>query len=197
MSNTVTTLHKKAVKPDISRLLKNNPELADYIAELESDNDFLRSVVDQQRARIMELTYVGGYIEVAQDLNVKRYRKTYDLETRTTADWYSKIYKFYHKQLQNFGWPRMELSKKDISRARHNAIEQAMNEKCYSPDIPRKAKSSDKKKNTIPKDTLREIMPTPYKVDPELVLADDDHHYKVLLEKKKRTQEQKTAANRK
>ena len=141
MRSTVTTLHKKVVKPDISSLLEDHQELADYIAELESDNDFLRSVVDQQRARIMELTYVGGYIEVAQDLTVKRYRKTYDPETRATADWYSKIYKFYHKQLQNFGWPRMELSKKDISRARHNAIEQAMNEKCYSPDIPRKAKS--------------------------------------------------------
>lgn len=188
----MTTLHKKVVKPDISRLLKNNPELADYIAELESDNDFLRSVVDQQRARIMELTYVGGYIEIAQDLTVKRYRETRDPETRATADWHRNIYKFYHKQLQNAGWPRMELSKKDISRARHNAIEQAMNEKHYSPDIPRKAKNSDKKKNIISKDALKEIMPTPYKVDPDLVLGDEDHHFKLLMEKKRHKQKLNT-----
>lgn len=186
----MTTLHKKVVKPDISGLLENNPDLADYIAELESDNDFLRSVVDQQRARIMELTYVGGYIEVAQDLTVKRYREAHDPETRAIADWYRKIYKFYHKQLQNAGWPIMELSKKEISRARHNAVEQAINEKHYSPDIPRKAKSGLKKKNTISKDELSEIMPTPYKVNPDLVLADENHHYKVLLEKKKRKQKQ-------
>lgn len=192
MSNTVTTLHKKVVKPDITRLLKNNPELADYIAELESDNDFLRSVVDQQRARIMELTYVGGYIEVAPDLTVKRYQQTHDPETRATADWYRMIYMFYHKQLLNAGWPRMELSKKDISRARHNAIEQAMNEKCYSPDVPQKAKAAQKKKKSIPKDALREIMPTPYKVDPDLVLGDDDHHFKILINRKKPDQKRNT-----
>ena len=190
MSNTVTTLHKKVVKPDISRLLKNNPELADYIAELESDNDFLRSVVDQQRARIMELTYVGGYIEVAQDFTVKRYRQTHDPEIRATADWYRTIYMFYHKQLLNAGWPRIELNKKDISRSRHNAIEQAINEKRYSPDIPDKKKSGQKNKNIIPKDALREIMPTPYKVDPDLVMGDEDHHYKMLMEKKRRKQNQ-------
>lgn len=193
----MTTLYKKVAKPDISRLLENNPELADYIAELESDNDFLRSVVDQQRARIMELTYVGGYIEVAQDFTVKRYRQTHDPEIRATADWYRMIYMCYHKQLLKAGWPRIELSKRAVSRARHNAIEQAMNEKCYIPDIPGKAKSGDKKKHKIPKDALTDIMPTPYKVDPELVLGDEDHHYKVLQEKKKRNQEQKTAANQK
>lgn len=192
MRSTVTTLHKKTVKPDISRLLKDNPELADYVAELESDNDFLRSVIDQQRARIMELTYVGGYIEVAQDLTIKRYRKPDDPETRAAADRYRNIYKLYHKQLLNAGFPRIELSKKAISRARHNAIEQAMNEKNYSPDIPARAKTGQKKKNIIPKDALREIMPTPYKVDPDLVLGDEDHHFKLLVEKKRRKQKPDT-----
>ncbi len=192
MRSTVTTLHKKVVKPDISGLLEDHQELADYIAELESDNDFLRSVVDQQRARIMELTYVGGYIEVAQDLTVKRYRQTHDPEIRATADWYRMIYMYYHKQLLNAGWPRIELSKKDISRARHKAIEQAMNEKCYSPDVPHKAKAGQKKKKPVPKDALREILPTPYKVDPDLVLGDDDHHYKILINRKQPDQKQKT-----
>ena len=194
MRNTVTNLHKKAVRPDISRLLQENPELAEYINELESDNDFLISVVEQQRARIMELTYLGGYIEVSHDVNYKYYREPRELKTRAIADKYRKIYKMYHKQLLDAGWPRIELGKKDITRARRNALEQAISEKIYSHGKSGKAGPGKKKKDKPAKDILREIMPSPYKVNPDLVLGDEDHHFKILLAKKERNQKRKPAS---
>lgn len=188
MRSTVTNLHKKVVRPNISKLLEDDLELAKYVTELESDNDSLRRVVEEQRARIMELTYVGGFIEVCHDVNFKYRREPIELETRTTADKYRMIYMLYHKQLLNKGWPRVELSKQDIASARRYAITQAITERIYTPDKSRKSKLVHNKKNQISKELSREIMPSPYKVHPDMILGDEDHHFKILLAKKERKQ---------
>jgi len=192
MRSAVINLNKKIVRPNISKLLEDNHELAEYIAELEEDNDFLRRLAEERRVRIMELTYIGGFIEVCHDVNKKYYREPYDLKIRTTSDNYRKIYKIYHEQLLKAGWPRIELTKRDIASVRRNTIEQAITDKIYTPSKPRKSKPGYKKKDKISINILKEIMPSPYKVHPDIVLGDEDHHFRVLLDKKGRKQKKKS-----